>query len=665
MTFIELLRRLDTNPEGPELLIALVDEIRPHDASRPETAIAALASLSLHLRHYPADVAKLRKHVLDLLATRRHVHLYTETGILIHGGFFSTLWQRFTTGLLPEERRDDYLKDLFGLIFHRKTDHVWVEAIPDATWGELLAAINFAAEPHPAHDHIKRELLEAAQVLSYRIAALGLDPELTRVDPAIEEFESPFMAQSAELHRAMAVFRDLRIEDTTELDDGHALVLLDQCAEVLDRIRRQSRSTGASISLTYHLQRGRQMIDRLKAVLALANPANATERRTVALELLRELVLEDNRKYSLRDVSRRATDLLALQVTENASKTGEHYAAATRPEYFAMLRSAAGAGFIVGFMALIKIFMGKVTMAPIMHAITNSMNYSFGFMLIHVLHFTVATKQPAMTAATIAATVEESTEKKRAPLDGVVELIAVVLRTQFLAIMGNVMLALPVSFIIALTLLHWHGMSPVSAEKAGHLLHDINPFTSLALFHAAIAGVCLFLAGLISGYYDNKSTYNRIPQRIKQLRWLRLVFGEQRQARLADYIGDNLGALAGNFFFGIMLGSMGTIGWITGLPIDIRHVTFSAANLAYATVGFDFQVPVTTLLVSFLGVMLVGLTNLAVSFSLALSVAMKSRGVRFDRSGELLALVARRFLARPRDFFLPPPKVVPALSQQQ
>jgi len=664
MTFIERFNQLDADATSLDLLIALVDEIRPRDAGRPETAITALAALALHLKHYSADAAKLRKHVLDLLATRRHLQLYTETGILTQGGFFSTLWQRFSHGLLPEERREDYLRDSFGLIFHRKDDHLWVEAIPDATWGELLSAINFAAEPHPAHDHIKRELLEAAQVLSYRIAALGLDPELTRVDPDIEKFESPFMAQSAELHRAMAVFRDLHIEDNAALDDGHALVLLDQCAEVLDRIRRQSRSTGASISLTFHLQRGRQMIDRLKVVLALTNPANVVERRTVALELLRELVLEDNRKYSLRDVGRRATDLLALQVTENASKTGEHYAAATRPEYFAMLRSAAGAGIVVGFMALIKILMSKLAMAPIVQAFAYSMNYSLGFMLVHVLHFTIATKQPAMTAATIAATVEESTEKKRAPLEGVVELIAVVLRTQFLAIMGNVMLAIPVSLIIALTLLHWHGVSPVSPEKAEHLLHDINPFTSLALFHAAIAGVCLFLSGLVSGYYDNKASYNRIPQRLKQLRWLRAVLGESRQARFADYIGDNLGALAGNFFFGIMLGSMGTLGWILGLPIDIRHVTFSSANLAYATVGLDFQVPVTTLLVSCLGVALVGLVNLAVSFSLALYVAMKSRQVRFDRSGELIALLVKRFFAKPRDFFLPPPKVEQVLAQQ-
>jgi len=236
----------------------------------------------------------------------------------------------------------------------------------------------------------------------------------------------------------------------------------------------------------------------------------------------------------------------------------------------------------------------------------------------------------------------------------VVELIAVVLRTQFLAIVGNVIVALPTSLAIALALTHFFDVNPLTPEKALHLLHDIDPFHGPALFYAAIAGVCLFLSGLISGYYDNKCAYNRIPQRLIQLRWLGRVLGKRYQARFAGYIGDNLGALAGNFFFGIMLGSVGTLGWILGLPIDIRHVTFSAAYLSYAAVGLDFNISLATVLISCAGIALIGLVNLAVSFGLALYVAMKSRGVRFNRSLELLGLVIKRFAARPRDFFLPP-----------
>jgi site-specific recombinase len=655
MNAIETLRKLNTRPceNGHALLVDLIAGIRPRKPGDLSSAIAALQSLTLHLRHVPGDAACLRDYLLDLLAARRHVHLYTDTGVLTHKGFFTTLWERFAHRLLPEARRDDYLKDLLGLVFDRETDHVWVSAIPDAIWGDLIDAINLGSVPHPAQAHITAELINATHILSTRIAALGLDPELVRVYPQLEDFESPFLAQNAELHHVLSAFKSAPAE-IRHFDDSQVRVLLDQCDEVLDRIRRLARQTGASVSLTYQLQRGTQLILRLRTILVLANPAEALGHRTAALALFRELVREDNRKYSLRDVWRRATDLLALQVTENASKTGEHYTATTRAEYLRMARSAAGAGVIVGFMALIKLFMGKVAMAPIVQAISYSLNYSMGFMLIHVLHFTVATKQPAMTAATIAATVEESTEKKRASLDGLVELVAVVMRTQIVAILGNVLLAIPVSFAIAFALLHLYGAPPAGPEKSAHLLHDINPFASLALFHAAIAGVCLFLAGLISGYYDNKSSYNRIPDRIRQLRWLRALLGESLLNRLSIYLGNNLGSLAGNFFFGVMLGCMGTIGWILGLPIDIRHVTFSAANFAYALVGLEFQVPITTVLISLLGIAMVGITNLTVSFSLALYVALKSRQVRFDRSGELIVLLWKRFVSSPRDFFLPP-----------
>jgi site-specific recombinase len=244
---------------------------------------------------------------------------------------------------------------------------------------------------------------------------------------------------------------------------------------------------------------------------------------------------------------------------------------------------------------------------------------------------------------------------QEAELDALADLIVATLRTQFVAIIGNVLAAMPVSFMIAWIIQAWQGSPVVGAEKAMHLLADIDPFHSLALFHAAIAGVCLFLAGLISGYYDNLALYNRIPARIQQLGWLNRLLGRARTIRFAEYMAHNTGALAGNFFFGIMLGCMGTLGFIFGLPIDIRHVTFSSANFSYALVALDYQVPWQTWLISLVGIGLIGMTNLAVSFSLALTVALKARRVRFTQSRRLLFILWTRLRHRPRDFVLPPP----------
>jgi len=332
-------------------------------------------------------------------------------------------------------------------------------------------------------------------------------------------------------------------------------------------------------------------------------PVAAGDAHSREIEFFLRLVRQENRRNSVRDLFRGTTELLARRVTEQASRSGEHYITESRGEFFAMYRAAAGAGLIIAAMALVKILTAKLDLPPVWEAVAFSLNHGVGFVLIHVLHLTIATKQPAMTAG------------------------------RFL------------------------GWDPVGPDKAAHLLHDLHPWRSLALLHAAIAGVYLFLSGLISGYYDNQSLYHRVPERLRRVKSLRRLLGEERLARLSDYVERNLGALAGNFPFGCMLGCTPIAGELLGLPLDIRHVAFSSANFAYGLNALEFAVPVSTVVVSFAGVLLIGLVNLVVSFALALKVALRSRGITPEQTRGLWARVLRRFLSRPRDFFWPPAAV--------
>ena len=227
-------------------------------------------------------------------------------------------------------------------------------------------------------------------------------------------------------------------------------------------------------------------------------------------------------------------------------------------------------------------------------------------------------------------------------------------RTQWVSIAGNVTITMLTAFAIALTALQFVGWDAADPQKAAHLLHDLHPWHSLALLHAAIAGVYLFLSGLISGYYDNQALYHRIPQRLRRTKWLRTLLGPARLARLSIYVEHNLGALSGNFLFGCMLGCTPILGELLGLPLDIRHVAFASANFAYGLVGLQFDVAPATVVVTLAGVLLVGLVNLAVSFSLALKVALRSRGITPEQTEGLWGRVLGRFLDRPRDFFWPP-----------
>jgi site-specific recombinase len=166
--------------------------------------------------------------------------------------------------------------------------------------------------------------------------------------------------------------------------------------------------------------------------------------------------------------------------------------------------------------------------------------------------------------------------------------------------------------------------------------------------------VCLFLSGLIAGHHDNLAVYNKIPQRLQQLKWLKRLLGEWRLSRVADYLQNNLGALAGNFYFGCMLGGITGIGVLTGLPLDIRHVTFSSSFLGFSLVTLDFQPGTQEIVLAIIGVTLIALTNLALSFALALSVAMKARKITFAHWRVLLQSLGRRLSEHPREFFLPP-----------
>ena len=652
------------NPQTSDIthLQALVNTIRPAKARDVQRATDNLRALCFLLRQRPAWRHALRCYLTQIVCRRKLVHLLTDTGITLNDGFWGAAATRVFNRLLPPLINDEYLKDVFGQIFNRDDDYVWVQGVADDVWADLIRSLG-GRLPKVRHTHklMTDEVLNAVQVLSYRITTIGLEAELVRNYPAIEKFESPFLRQNDEINNYAETYRAWFHNPQLQREDcQHIVILLTQCDEIVQRIRKTAAQNGVSVSLTRLLLRLTQSMQRLRTLLALLDSRELRDTITLAVPLFKELVRADNRQHSVRELVQSNTELLSLQVTERAGRSGEHYVTSTREEWLAMMKSAMGAGFIVGFMALIKILFGTMALAPFGYALLFSLNYSAGFVLVHILHFTIATKQPAMTAAVIARTIDQGKQK----LDELTELIVRVIRSQLIAIAGNIVLAMPTALIIAWLWYGFTGDHLVSPQKAEHLLHDLDPLHSMALPHAAIAGVCLFLSGLISGYYDNKASYAQIPARLRQLGWLRSLLGEQRLQRMTDYIGQHLGALAGNFFFGIMLGSIGQFGQFFGLPVDIRHITFSSANFVFALTGLEYAVSWQAMLYSFIGVLLIGLVNLGVSFSLALMVALRSRRASFGLGGPLLGLLWKRFRHGARDFFLPEKPVAVSVAPE-
>lgn len=635
-------------------LAGMVALIRTHGRESVEAAESRFHALLRLLAARPELAQALSVYLKTILISRMHRTLYSESGVLANQGFFSGLIDRLLGRMLPPAIDDDFLRDLFSEVFDDADDDAWVAAIPRASWHELFELLNVDGDGFaPVRQKCRHELCEAMRMASHRLAALGMEPALLRYMPALARHESPFLAQSDEVRELIARHAG---SSEAQSHDGHFEVLLEQCTGFVDTIRRRSREAGVGVNLAFLLARIEQIVARLHLLrsLIIPDPAeDAPTRRERTIGFFLRLVQQENCRHSLRDLFAGTTQLMARRVTEQASRSGEHYVTVTRSEFVGMFRAAAGAGLIIGAMALIKILISKLGLPPVWEAVAYSLDYGLGFVLIHILHLTVATKQPAMTAATLAATLDGQ-QGRDARLGVLVELAAQVSRTQWISIAGNVSIGFITALAIAMTADQFLGWQPVDPVKGAHLLHDLDPWHSLALFHAAIAGVFLFLSGLISGYYDNQSLYHRVPERLRRVKWLRNLLGEQRLAHFADYIELNLGALAGNFLFGCMLGSTPIIGSLLGLPLDIRHVAFSSANLAYGLESLDFNLAWQSITIGAAGVILIGLTNLIVSFSLAMRVALRSRGIqREDTSGLTIKLV-QRFLSKPRDFFWPP-----------
>ena len=666
LALIAALRAMsDANADPLAQFVGLVDALRPANADNALLATARFTLLCELLETDETLRAALRSRLIALFAGRKQVSFFADSGILPNTGFFSELWRRIVQRVFPAIIDTTYFKDCVNLIFHRRDDYIWLESVPTELKLRFWQALAMA-EPRDESSMIDSlsQMLDAGDVLAIRIGAMGLEPELVRLHPSIDEHDSPFLALAAEAQQFSASYRKyLAGGDSPAEDERQLHVLIDQCRDVILRIRSRAANIGTSLSLTYLLRRLEQSLSRLEmlvAILCTRHEAAGMELDdrgdyksiTLWVDFLGQAIHGEGLRRGIRGHISRTIGLLALRVTDNASRAGEHYIAANRDEYFWMLRSAMCAGGLVGFMALLKLYSSQATLPPLGYALAYSMNYSFGFMLIHVMHWTLATKQPAMTASTIAGVISEIRGRMK-DVEKLATLIVDVLRSQFAAIVGNVLIAIPTAMALSFVIGKLTGQPIMTAEKAAHSLHDLSPIDSLALFHAGIAGVCLFLGGLISGYYDNLAAYERIRERIEHATWLRTLLGEARLKKFAAYLDDNLGALAGNFFLGIMLAMVGTIGFLTGLPFDVRHVTLSSANFGLAVAAMDFSIDVAVLAKSLVGIALIGFINLAVSFSLALWVALRARGVGFGQSGMLLSILFNRLITNWRQFFWP------------
>ncbi len=662
-TFKIDLNELSQLPDTLTLLCELVAWLRPDDPNEIQPVEEKIRYLADEMEANPEQAAVIRENVGQFVVKLRFLPLYSDTGILPRRSFTSELWRRAYNKYMPQPTVIFSAKNLVEQVFNHPDDPIWVQALPDEAWMQLYGAFFLGESRQEVKIHLLDEALYALEMLSIWLAAEEMEDELLRLDPSIVDHDSNFIAQEREISHFVAAYR-ARLNPVAatpvtgpaktvhdDPDAAHAWVMLEQCAAQVKHFRQLAERKGSDIRLTYLLERLEQILRRICDLLAILDADDMQVVEQKSLALFRQLVAQQSKERSIISLFRQTSYLLARSVTNHASDTGEHYVTEGRREYFQMLGRGLGAGVFIAIMALIKIQIVALDLPMGWTTLWVSLNYGLGFVIIHMFHFTVATKQPAMTAAYLAERLEHA-HNGQADRHDIAQLMVNVGRSQFAAILGNVAAALPVALLIGMAVNSLTGSGVMKMDKAVELMQGQNPFTSLALFYAAIAGVWLFVAGLVAGYYDNRCLYLDLPARIRQHPLLQRFMPDEARNRFADYIGENYGALYGNFFFGVMLGVTGYVGYLLHLPLDIRHVAFSVANVGYSSTVTQPSFWVFAEFVLF--ALLIGVVNLSVSFFLALKVAMRSRGIRLGSVRGIAQAFWQEVSGRPWSVILPP-----------
>ncbi len=637
-------------------LVALIGLIRPSNATSGQVAQERFIELIKLLSTDEQKRIAFQQLIKQLIGSKNQIRLLTELGLSANPNFFSEFFGRIYEKIFPPAIDRSEAMDLLGEIFSSNKDYIWVESIPDSDWIKLFELAGFYRTGNPiVANEFFTPMLVSLQVLANRTCAMGLESEIMSRLPRYEKLDSPFVALASRMHRYTDAIDNFKEGDEEKVNKHFELIksTIKQCADQLAQVRENSHRQGVSIKLVYLIYRINQNLNRLLELLTFTE-LGGEQKINKAVVFFKKLVGFENRKHSVKEHVIQNTDLLAYQIVEHTSHTGEHYISNNSKQYFRALWQSMGGGFVVIFVTWIKYGIDNVKAAPLVEGLLYSLNYSIAFITIYAAHFTLATKQPAMTASALASSLDS--KKKEINLDQAAELIVKMARSQFISFFGNLVVVIPGAFFFAWGMHLFTGELIISEAKALKTLANNDAFASLSILYAGIAGVFLFLSGLISGYYDNKVDYAQLPKRIREHKFLRKYLSKKLLFRISRYLDRNLGGLAGNFFLGFFLGLAGFIGFITGLPFDVRHVTLASGSVSMSIYTLGFNLPIETFLSVGLGITFIGLMNFSVSFGLALFVAIKSRKVNFIQTKELLNIVYAHFLARPRDFFIPPRK---------
>jgi site-specific recombinase len=600
-------------------------------------ALVRLEWLVLALERIPTARERFQASLQIVIEATRGVKLFGEIGLPNNRGLLAETTDRLTRRFLPEPPASHELWRLASHIIRERDDLAWLGPTADPLLHRLAAVGGDAWKP------LRSSMLDAIGLVTTRIAALGMN----------EALRSRHVAETL---RGSPLYRLTR----AGLPEMPALIAA--AREHLEHVREALEDHGVSIEVVYSIdaiERGLARLELLLPFVATVRDEPGSELRAVIAAVGHGLVGGHSFTQLLSDNLR----LLARKVIERAGRTGEHYVTSSRREYWRMLGSAAGGGVLTCGTAAAKFFVKWGHFAPFLDGLLSSFVYAGSFVIMQLIGFTLATKQPSMTAAALAGTIRDRAGPGR--LDELVPLIARIARSQFAAAVGNVSAVIVTALGFDFLWQRATGAAFLDAATSASVVASFDPLHSGTILFAALTGVLLWVSSLAAGWFENWVVYRRLPEAIEHHRYGKR-FGRHRLARIARFLEHEAAGFGGSIALGFLLGMLPAFAKFFGLPLDVRHITLSTGSLtlAISSVGIH-SVGWNAFLSAVIGIAIIGVLNFGVSFALALIVALRARDVPGGEGKTLPGAVLRRFFRRPIEFFYPPRDAGPPRATQQ
>ncbi|MBK7857791.1 MAG: gliding motility protein [Archangiaceae bacterium] len=616
----------------------------PGRLPREHEATARLRLLLDVLDEIPERKTALRALVVEAFTHLDPVHLFTDTGVPSQASIFTEAWERATRSVLPEPPVENDAGRMLFRLFPDARSAAWFDGLSPELLHRLFTTL--AVPTAHALAPMWQAMRDAALVLAVRISAAGTDEELRERTTATVH-DSPFLKLPLQV-------RQLITEEKPDPEKNTACrECLAACRKEKARVIASLDATGISLHLVYRLDYIRTLLDRLYILLAIIAPPAGQVAEGQAFRLVQLLIRGGVRDRSLYELFGRNSRLLARRIIERAGSTGEHYISRTRAEWHQMVSSASGGGFVTGFAVLFKFLIGWAKLPVLFEGLALGSNYALSFMLMQLCGFTLATKQPSMTAATLAGSIKET--EAAADLTLLVDQVVRTVRSQLAAAIGNVGMVIPTALGLDLLVKLLTGHHFLTAEYAEKVIRIHHPVTSLTVLWAALTGCFLWAASVAGGAIENWFVVTKLPHSIASIRWLRGLIGAHRAQSAARSFSSHIAGLSVGLILGFELALVPMLFSMIGIGIEVRHVTFVTGQLVYAGMTRGaFGVLHPDYLFALCSIGVVGALNFGVSFSLALAVAFRARDVRAAEQVRLLFAVGKRFRQRPLDFFRAP-----------